>query len=73
VRGRFGRVHPHEANLLRVDSSKARLRLGWQPRWPLATALQQCVVWQRGWLAGQSARQLCMEQIAAYEQGGEAA
>ncbi|MBF0096775.1 MAG: CDP-glucose 4,6-dehydratase [Magnetococcales bacterium] len=67
-RGDGGVVHPHEAHLLRLDSSKARMRLGWQSRWPLAIALQQCVAWQRGWLAGQSARQLCMEQIAAYEQ-----
>ncbi|MBF0185794.1 MAG: CDP-glucose 4,6-dehydratase [Magnetococcales bacterium] len=62
-----GGEHPHEAKLLRLDSSKARMRLGWQPRWALATALQQCVSWHRGWMAGEDAWQLCRQQIAQYE------
>ncbi|WP_130471068.1 CDP-glucose 4,6-dehydratase [Candidatus Magnetaquicoccus inordinatus] len=64
-------VHPHEAHLLRLDSSKARMRLGWQPRWPLATALQRCIQWQHSWLAGVAVAPLCVEQIAAYENDGE--
>ena len=33
----------HEANLLKLDSSKARGQLNWQPRWRLQTALQKCI------------------------------
>lgn len=61
-----GRDHPHEAGLLKLDISKARQRLGWQPRWDLAMALSQVVAWHRAWLAGEDARQLCLRQIADY-------
>jgi CDP-glucose 4,6-dehydratase len=59
-------VHPHEANFLRLDISKARARLGWQPRWRLDEALQYIVTWHQAWLARQDVRALCLEQIALY-------
>ena len=31
--------HPHEAHYLKLDCSKARTGLGWQPRWGLEKAL----------------------------------
>jgi CDP-glucose 4,6-dehydratase len=61
-----GGVHPHEANCLKLDISKAKARLGWQPRWPLATALEQITTWHRGWLAQQDMHQLCLTQIQQY-------
>ena len=33
--------HPHEAHYLKVDSSRARARLGWAPRWDLERALER--------------------------------
>jgi CDP-glucose 4,6-dehydratase len=39
--------HPHEAKLLRLDSSKARSRLGWSPRWGAEEALRRTVDWYR--------------------------
>lgn len=59
-------MHPHEANYLKLDISKAGARLGWQPRWNLQTALENITTWQQGWLAGQSARGLCLKQIQAF-------
>ena len=35
----------HEAGLLRLDSSKARQKLGWQPVWDCRQALEQSVKW----------------------------
>lgn len=61
-----GGVHPHEANYLKLDISKAKARLGWQPRWPLASALEHISSWHRAWLAQQDMHQLCLTQIQQY-------
>lgn len=61
-----GGEHPHEAHYLKLDTSKAASRLGWQPRWNLAQALEQTVAWQRAWLSGADMRQASLDQIAAY-------
>ena len=37
--------HPHEANFLALDSTKARERLGWAPRWDLEEALDRIREW----------------------------
>jgi CDP-glucose 4,6-dehydratase len=58
--------HPHEANYLKLDISKARARLGWQPRWPLATALAHISSWHHAWLAHEDMHQLCLAQIQHY-------
>jgi CDP-glucose 4,6-dehydratase len=36
---------PHEASHLKLDISKAKARLGWEPRWSLETALAKIVEW----------------------------
>jgi CDP-glucose 4,6-dehydratase len=41
---------PHEAGLLRLDITRARSKLGWQPRWSVQQALQATVDWHRAWL-----------------------
>ena len=38
-------VQPHEANYLKLDCSKAKMQLGWKPRWNLDTALQKIAEW----------------------------
>lgn len=44
-----GRQQPHEAHALKLDSSKARARLGWSPRLELDAALEWTVNWYRSW------------------------
>ncbi len=61
-----GGDHPHEAGYLKLDISKARSRLGWQPRWALADALQRIMDWHKAWLAKQDMQQACLAQIAQY-------
>ncbi len=58
--------HPHEANYLKLDISKARHRLQWSPRWSLDTALEKIIEWHRAWLAGQDMRKICLNQINHY-------
>lgn len=60
-------VHPHEANYLKLDISKARRQLNWEPRWSLNTALEKITEWHKAWLSNQDMRQLCLNQIKEYE------
>lgn len=45
-------TQPHEANLLYLDSAKARKLLGWQPVWSFDTTLAKTAAWYRSWLEG---------------------
>lgn len=38
---------PHEANLLKLDCSKAYIRLGWKPVWNSFTAFEKTAIWYR--------------------------
>ena len=58
--------HPHEAHWLKLDTSKARQTLGWQPRWDLDTALRKTVDWHRAWRRGDDMRTQCLAQIGQY-------
>ncbi|MEO0003151.1 MAG: CDP-glucose 4,6-dehydratase [Pseudomonadota bacterium] len=59
--------HPHEANFLKLDISKARQRLHWTPRWSLETALTRITDWHQAWLANQDMRAFCLQQISQYQ------
>ena len=56
----------HEAQALKLDISKARAQLGWEPRWPLAVALERITAWHKAWAGGADARLLMLDDIAAY-------
>lgn len=60
--------HPHEAHYLKLDCSKAKMRLDWQPRWHLERALELTVAWQRAWLAKEDMRHFTLQQIEQYAQ-----
>ena len=62
-----GGEHPHEAHYLKLDCSKARMRLDWQPRWHLEHTLEMIVAWQRAWLSKQDMRSFTLKQIEQYE------
>lgn len=57
---------PHEAHLLRLDSTKARVLLGWQPRWTAPEALTRTVAWYDSWHRGGDTRAFMQGQIADY-------
>jgi CDP-glucose 4,6-dehydratase len=57
---------PHEAGLLRLDTSKARALLAWRPTLQLGEALEWIVDWHKRHEAGESARALTMAQIERY-------
>jgi CDP-glucose 4,6-dehydratase len=59
--------HPHEANFLKLDISKAKKRLEWGPRWSLDTALFHITQWHQAWLAGEDMRTFTLKQISTYQ------
>lgn len=57
---------PHEAGRLALAWEKARSRLGWAPRWGFSEAVGRTADWYRRHGAGESARDLCLNDIEAY-------
>lgn len=57
---------PHEANLLKLDCSKARAQLGWFPKWNLDVALQKIVEWQKAYQAKEDMQKISIAQINDY-------
>ena len=58
--------HPHEAGYLKLDISKAKARLGWQPAWRLNQTLERIVSWHRAWLKGEDMQAICLQEINEY-------
>ena len=57
---------PHEAQLLKLDISKATAKLKWHPRWTLAETLDSIVEWHQCWLRSDDIRQMTLDQIAKH-------
>ncbi len=63
---RDGGSHPPEAMYLRLDSSKARTRIGWAPRWDLDQALASIVSWYKAYQAEADLREHSLRQIEEF-------
>ena len=59
-------VDLHEAGLLRLDSTRARQRLKWRPRWSLEETLKHTLDWHLAWKTGQDMRLFTQRQLALY-------
>lgn len=58
----------HEAYYLKLDSSKARAFLNWQPRWNLESALHATIDWHKIYMTSpKKLKNKCFEQIENYE------
>jgi CDP-glucose 4,6-dehydratase len=60
-------THPHEAHALKLDASKAKTCLGWQPVLPLKQALGWTVEWYCAFEAGVDLQRLTRKQIEQFE------
>jgi CDP-glucose 4,6-dehydratase len=58
---------PHEAHFLKLDSTKARSRLGWKPVWNINRALESITDWYEAFQDGQTMSDVCLKQIEEYE------
>lgn len=55
----------HEAKLLMLDISKAKFRLGWEPRMDIGQCMEQVVDWYKRY-EKEDVYQLCLKQIYIY-------
>lgn len=60
-------VQPHEAQLLKLDISKAKGRLDWRPQWSVEKALQEIINWHKLWVVGDDMKNTTLNQINEYE------
>lgn len=58
--------HLHEAHMLRLDCSKAKLRLGWKPQWNISETLDKVVEWTQSWINNEDMVKTSIKQIRAY-------
>lgn len=58
--------HPHEANYLRLDCSKANVKLNWYPKWDVEQAVDKIVEWTEAYLAQQDLKAVCLRQIREF-------
>jgi CDP-glucose 4,6-dehydratase len=58
--------HPPEAHHLKIDSSRARTRLGWRPGWGLDEGLDRLVDWYAALREGEAPREVTLAQIDAF-------
>ena len=58
---------PHESGSLVLESTKARLKLGFESRLALLDTIQMTMDWYRSQLQGADPRKLCEDDISNYE------
>lgn len=57
---------PHEANFLKLDCSKIKKSLAWNPRWHISDAIEKTVEWSKAYLGGQDIKAVMNKQIEEY-------
>ena len=64
-------THPHEANILKLDCSKARERLSWHGKWSLQDSLSRTLEWYQVQMTGINMKRFTLQQISDYQRLGE--
>jgi len=57
---------PHESTFLKLDCSKIKKNLGWQPIWSVAEAIDKTVSWVKCWTDGKNVADTMDRQIKEY-------
>ncbi len=57
---------PHEANFLKLDSSKAKRTFNWSPKWNVDTAVKKTVEWYKVFAEKGDLKKITDEQIREY-------
>jgi CDP-glucose 4,6-dehydratase len=58
--------NPHEAGFLKLDCSKAKQKLHWEPQWNLDYTLGLIVNWYQAWRDGKNMHEQCLAEITNY-------
>ena len=56
----------HETHTLKLDSTKAKIKLNWTCKWNLSTALERTVEWNRSGKKNFSPKDKCVQQFLMY-------
>lgn len=56
-------AQPSEAQILRLDCSKAHQQLRWRPTWPLRKAVREVAHWHKAWLASMDMHKISTDTI----------
>lgn len=57
----------HEANYLKLDCSKAKMSLDWQPKWDALETIRRISLWHKAHLAGRDMHKYCLDEIRDYQ------
>lgn len=57
----------HEANFLKLDSSKARMNLDWEPQWDASEAIRRICAWYKAHLSGEDMKIYTIAEIKQYQ------
>ena len=60
-------VRLHEANYLKLDCSKARMQLGWQPQWDATETIKRICAWNKAHMSGQDMKAFALSEIKQYQ------
>ena len=55
--------HPHEANILKLDSTKANSLLGWKPAWNIEESINSIVNWHKAYLNNENKTNMKLQSI----------
>ena len=56
----------HETSTLRLNSTKAKVKLGWTCKWNLSEALRRTIEWNRSFKKKVSPENMCVQQFLMY-------
>lgn len=59
-------AQPHEAQHLKLDCSKARQQLGWNPVWNLDSCLKEIAQWHAAWTRGADMQAFSLDTIKRF-------
>lgn len=57
---------PHEANFLKLDTSKLKQTFGWQPRWHIEECMEMTCRFAKVWLEGSKVEDEMDTEIEAF-------
>ena len=57
----------HETNILKLDISKAKKKLGWKPRWNLETSINNTILWHQAFKENKNMAKFSIQQIKNYQ------
>jgi CDP-glucose 4,6-dehydratase len=58
--------NPHEAGFLKLDISKSKSKLDWNPVWELSHTLERIISWHKAWLNKENMQIVCLTEIKIY-------